>query len=141
MENAGGCHGMPFTLIFLVSVIVVEVVGLGWVLILRGEYQWHERRAYGYPDFRLPLWAKAYWTAILTLLLLALADAAAGRASLPAGVFCVCFALAMVAKIGVYAWVPSLRERWVTMPWPRIAISKGLLAAIAFVVLVYGNTP
>lgn len=130
---------VPFSLVFLTSVIAVEVVGLGWVLILRDEYQSHERRAYGFPDFRLPLWAKAYWTAILTLLFLALADVARGHASLPAGIFCVWFALTMVAKIVIYAWLPGLREQWVTMPWARIAISKALLAAIAFVVLVYSR--
>ncbi|HPA21546.1 MAG TPA: hypothetical protein PLU30_27655 [Verrucomicrobiae bacterium] len=128
---------MPFALVFLTSVIVVEVVGLGWVLILRDEYQRHERRAYGYPDFRLPLWAKAYWTAILTLLFLALADVSRGHAPLPAAIFCAWFALTMVVKIVIYAWFPRLREKWVTMRWPRIAISKALLAAIAFVVLVY----
>lgn len=129
----------PYALLFVTAVIAVEVVGLGWVLILRDGYQWHERRAYGYPDYRLPLWAKAYWTAILTLLFLGLAEAARGRAPLPAAFFCVGFALAMVVKLVVYAWMPGLRERWVTMAWPKLAISKGLLAAIAFVVLVYSD--
>lgn len=130
---------LPFPVIFLTTVIVVEVVGLGWVLLLRDAYQRHERQAYGYPDFRLPLWAKAYWTAILTLLFLALADVARGHTALPAGIFCVWFALTMVVKIVIYGWFPRLRESWVTMPWPKIAISKALLAAIAFVVLVYSR--
>lgn len=130
---------MPFPVIFLTTVIVVEVVGLGWVLLLRDAYQRHERQAYGYPDFRLPLWAKAYWTAILTLLFLALADVARGHTALPAGIFCVWFALTMVVKIVIYGWFPGLRESWVTMSWPKIAISKALLAAIAFVVLVYSR--
>jgi len=128
---------MPYAIIFLTAVVVEEVVGLGWVLLLRAGYQLHERRAYGFPDYRLPLWAKAYWTAILTLLFLALADVSRGDAPLPVAIFCVLFALAMVVKIVIYAWVPRLREQWVTMPWPRIAISKGLFAAIGFVVLVY----
>ena len=76
---------MPYAIIFLTAVVVEEVVGLGWVLLLRAGYQLHERRAYGFPDYRLPLWAKAYWTAILTLLFLALA--LAGQATMWMAVF------------------------------------------------------
>ncbi len=126
---------MSYTLTLLVAFITVETVGLGYVLALKKGYQRHERLAYGFPDFRMPLWARAYWTAIFALILLSLGEIRRSVVPLVPAFFVIAIALSLVVKGVIFLFFKRIRERWITLSWRQIAISKLVFLILAFTAL------